>query len=69
MVQCWRSGASGGSGVSAISGVLASAATWAIAAAEGTPVEPIIASTLSSDTNLRAFLAALSGLDSSSSTM
>ena len=69
MVQCRRSGASGGIGVSAISGVLDSAATCAIAAAEGTPLEPIIASTLSSVTNLRAFLAALSGLDSSSRMM
>jgi len=60
---------SGGSGVSEISGVFASAATCAIASADGTPVEPIIASTLSSATNFRAFLAALSGLDSSSSMM
>ena len=68
-VQCKRSGASGGSGVSAISGVFDSAATWAIATPEGTPLEPIRASTLSSLTNLRAFLAALSGLDSSSRMM
>ena len=68
-VQCRRSGASGGMGVSATSGVLPSAATCAIAAADGTPFEPIIASTLSSETNLRAFFAALSGLDSSSRMM
>ena len=68
-VQRSRSGAIGGIGVNATIGVFDSAATCVIAAADGTPFDPISASTLSSLTNLRAFFAALSGLDSSSRMM
>ena len=68
-LHCARSPSSGGIGVSAIIGVFVSAATCVIATADGTPFEPMIASTLSSVTNLRAFFAALSGFDSSSRMM
>ncbi len=56
-------------GVSTIIGVFVSAATCAICTADGTPFDPISASTLSSVTSLRAFFAALVGSEASSRMM
>ena len=56
-------------GESAICKVLDSTATSIIAVAGGVAVEPRIASTLSSETNLRAFLTAAAGSPPSSMMM